>query len=501
MEYRKRVRFWMIAGLLLLLGAMPGAALAHPLDEFYQVTYLVLNNDRLTLKIELYPGVLVAPQLLSVLDSNQDDDLSQAEIAAYVQHFISDLSLTVDGEPLPLTADNLDFPPVLAIRAGQAVIRFDLHAAPPAAEGAHTLFYKNKHMPDSGVYVINAMTETPAMLELVNRQRDVQQTSIQLEYQLETAPAASDPARLAAELDIEKPGNVSAGQEMSDNSGGLGGTGGNSPPSPSTDGVQISEIVDTTAGQEYLNSFLYTPELSPLWAAVALGLSVVLGGIHALTPGHGKTLVAAYLIGSRGTIKDAVTLGGIVTFTHTASVVVIGLLALLASQFIVPNVFVPLLEAASGALVLYLGLRLLWTRWREYRHGAAHHHHHHHDDDHAHHHHHDLPETVRLSDLLTLGISGGLVPCPEALGIMLVAIGLNRIGLGLGLIVAFSFGLAAVLIAIGIMLVRSKRLLDRLGRAESRWQTLLPLVSAVVVTLLGVGIMIKGLLPWLGGWS
>ena len=313
---------------------------------------------------------------------------------------------------------------------------------------------------------------------------------------------ASAPAPLASELDIEKPGNVSAGQEMSDNSGGLGGTGGNSPPSPSTDGVQISEIVDTTAGQEYLNSFLYTPELSPLWAAVALGLSVVLGGIHALTPGHGKTLVAAYLIGSRGTIKDAVTLGGIVTFTHTASVVVIGLLALLASQFIVPNVFVPLLEAASGALVLYLGLRLLWTRWREYRHGATHHHHHHHhDDDHAHHHHHDLPETVRLSDLLTLGISGGLVPCPEALGIMLVAIGLNRIGLGLGLIVAFSFGLAAVLIAIGIMLVRSKRLLDRLGRAESRWQTLLPLVSAVVVTLLGVGIMIKGLLPWLGGWS
>ncbi len=458
--------YWLLAvtALLWLLGLMPGAALAHPLDEFYQVTYLILNADRVTLKIELYPGVLVAPRLLPLLDSNQDDVLSQAEMEAYVDGFISDLTLTVDDEPLPLTVENLDFPPALAVRAGQAVIRFDLHAVPPSIPGGHALFYRNNHMPDSGVYVINAMTEIPAVVQITDRQRDIQQSSIHMAYQIKAAFDEPAPAQPGPGADIEKAGTVSA-------------------------------------GQEYLNSFLYNPELSPLLAALALGLSVLLGGIHALTPGHGKTLVAAYLIGSRGTIKDAVTLGGIVTFTHTASVVVIGLLALLASQFIVPNLFVPLLEAASGALVLYLGLRLLWTRWRDYRHGAEHHHHHHHhhdDDDHAHHHHHDLPESVRLSDLLTLGISGGMVPCPEALGIMLIAIGLNRILLGLGLIVAFSFGLAAVLIAIGILLVRSKRLLDGFGQAESRWQTLLPLVSAVVVTLLGVGIMVKGLLPWLG---
>jgi nickel/cobalt exporter len=457
--------YWLLAvtALLWLLGLMPGAALAHPLDEFYQVTYLILNADRVTLKIELYPGVLVAPRLLPLLDSNQDDTLSQAEMEAYVDGFISDLTLTVDDEPLPLTVENLDFPPALAVRAGQAVIRFDLHAVPPSIPGGHALFYRNNHMPDSGVYVINAMTEIPAVVQITDRQRDIQQSSIHMAYQIKTAFDEPAPAQPGPGADIEKAGTVSA-------------------------------------GQEYLNSFLYNPELSPLLAALALGLSVLLGGIHALTPGHGKTLVAAYLIGSRGTIKDAVTLGGIVTFTHTASVVVIGLLALLASQFIVPNLFVPLLEAASGALVLYLGLRLLWTRWRDYRHNAEHHHHHHHGDDHAHHHHHDhdLPESVRLSDLLTLGISGGMVPCPEALGIMLIAIGLNRILLGLGLIVAFSFGLAAVLIAIGILLVRSKRLLDGFGQAESRWQTLLPLVSAVVVTLLGVGIMVKGLLPWLG---
>jgi ABC-type nickel/cobalt efflux system permease component RcnA len=112
------------------------------------------------------------------------------------------------------------------------------------------------------------------------------------------------------------------------------------------------------------------------------------------------------------------------------------------------------------------------------------------------HHHHHLPEKVTLGDLLTLGISGGLVPCPEALGIMLIAIGLNRIIFGLGLIVAFSFGLALVLIVIGILLVRSKALVDRWVGAGGRWQHVLPLVSAVIVTLLGLGIVVKGFLAY-----
>jgi len=104
-----------------------------------------------------------------------------------------------------------------------------------------------------------------------------------------------------------------------------------------------------------------------------------------------------------------------------------------------------------------------------------------------------------MGSLLALGISGGLVPCPEALGVMLIAIGLNRILLGLGLVVAFSFGLAAVLIIIGVLLVRAKAIFARIEGAGSRWQTLLPLISAVIVTLLGVGILIKGLLPYLLG--
>ncbi len=97
--------------------------------------------------------------------------------------------------------------------------------------------------------------------------------------------------------------------------------------------------------------------------------------------------------------------------------------------------------------------------------------------------------------MLTLGISGGLVPCPEALGIMLIAIGLNRVFLGLGMIEAFSFGLAAILILLGIVLVRSKSLLDRFGGLGTRVPTALPLISALIVKLLGIGIVVKGCCP------
>ena len=459
---------------MFLLGSLaPPAALAHPIDEFYEVTYINVAPQRVTLKIELYPGVLVAPQLLAMLDPNQDDLITPAEAQAYVARFMSDLTFKVDGQARPLQAANLDFPEVLAIRAGQAIIRFDLSANLPAGfKGNHRLFYQNNHLPEVGVYVVNTLAETPEQVQFTAQDRDVLQTSLQLDYTVSPA------------------GAIEAG------------------PTPAQ--PEIGLAAGLSPGQEQLNRYLYEPELSPLFVLVALGLALGLGGLHALTPGHGKTLVAAYLIGSRGTIKHAVTLGSIVTFTHTASVIAIGLLALLASHFIVPNVLAPALEVSSGLLVVYLGLRLLWSRWRLYRqeeaHQAPHHHedhehgapdyHHHH---HHHHHHHDLPESVKLSDLLTLGISGGLVPCPEALGVMLIAVGLNRISFGLGLVVAFSLGLAAILITIGILLVRSRSWLEGMSRYGGRWQTLLPLASAVIVTLLGAAIVAKGLLPYWRG--
>lgn len=446
-----------LVSLMSLLVILPPTTVAHPLDEFYQVTYITMAPNRITLQVELYPGALVAPRILVLIDTDQDDHISPAESQTYIDLFLKDVTFEVDDRPTSLISTNLKFSTPLDLRAGVGVIRFNLHTDLPAGHrGSHHFFYKNNHQPDIGIYLVNVLADAARWVNLTQQEPDIFQASIRVDYTIRPeAPLDFGEADTLAKMDV--PGGVSAGQKQ-------------------------------------LTHYLYDPDLSLLFLFIALGLSALLGGLHALTPGHGKTLLAAYLIGSRGTIGHAMVLGGIVTFTHTVSVIVIGLLALLASQFIVPNILTPSLEILSGLLVIYMGGRLVWTRWCALGKEG-----HHHGHPHDHNHHHHFPEHVKLTDLLALGISGGLVPCPEALGIMLIAIGLNRILLGLGLIVAFSFGLAGVLMIIGILLVRSKSLLDRLSHRSSlaRWPGLLPLASATIVTLLGLGIVIKGLLPYL----
>ncbi len=485
----KFVRMLVITIALLLLTGQSAAA-AHPLDEFYQVTFISVGPDNVSLIVELYAGILAAPQVIALIDTDGDGQFSAAEEQAFAQLVMDDLTLTLDDAAVPLRLDRREFSPLLEVQAGSGVIRLFLSGDITGAQpGPHQLFYDNNHQPEGSLYVVNAISANPQRAEILNQERDVFQKSATLAVQLyppaddlpppETAAA---PAPTALPLTQPEPESQPAGAP--------------------------------TAGQRWLTGYLYRAQL-PLWlTGVVLLVSVALGGLHALTPGHGKTLVAAYLIGSRGTVQHAIFLGGIVTFTHTASVIGIGLLALLASQYIVPEVLVPAMEVLSGLLVVYIGGQLMLARWREFRGRAAsagHGHHHHHDDDHAAHHHHhhhhgdghdhqhDIPEGVTVRDLLTLGISGGLVPCPEALGIMVIAIGLNRVVLGLSMVVAFSFGLAAVLIVIGILLVRAKNFLESASRAGQRWQNLLPLVSAIIVTLLGLGIVLKGLWPWLVG--
>jgi ABC-type nickel/cobalt efflux system permease component RcnA len=438
--------------------SFPDEVIAHPLDEFYQATFVTIVPNRITMRVELYTGVLIAPEIMAMIDTDRNDEISEAEGRAYVQLFLEDVIFEIDDKPIPLTVADIEFPSALDLKAGVGVIRFKLYTdLLPDHRGQHQFFYHNRHRSDlNSVYMVSALRDAANWVEIMNQERDVFQASLRVDYTIKPE-APIDYGENEAIAEIEVPGGV-------------------------------------TEGQKQLTRYLYDTNLSPLFLLIALGLSAILGGLHALTPGHGKTLVAAYLVGSRGTVGHAVALGGIVTFTHTASVIAIGLLALLASQFIVPNVLVPALEILSGLLVVYLGLRLVWTRWRAYRNERHDRHDHHHHD-----HHHHLPEQVELRDLLTLGISGGLVPCPEALGVMLIAIGLNRILLGLGMVVAFSFGLAVILIIIGVLLVRSKSLLDRLGGVGGRWQTLLPVVSAAIVTGLGLGIMVKGLLPYLVG--
>lgn len=243
----------------------------------------------------------------------------------------------------------------------------------------------------------------------------------------------------------------------------------------------------------------------------ALAIAVGLGAFHALEPGHGKTLVAAYLVGSRGTFKHAFLLGVIVTASHTAGVYLLGAITLYASKYIVPERIYPWLGAISGVMIALLGLILLVRRYRsrdelfghshhhhdDHDHGAhGHDHHHGHDHGHAHHHHHgsheqhdhDVNQAVSLKQLLALGISGGIVPCPAALVVLLSAVAMQRISFGLLLIVAFSIGLAAVLIAIGMLMVYARQFMARF-QTEGQWTTRwLPITSSAFILLAGIAL-------------
>jgi len=284
-------------------------------------------------------------------------------------------------------------------------------------------------------------------------------------------------------------------------------------------------LLQTSAPRnDALVRLLHQQQLTPWMIAVAIGIAFVLGAAHALTPGHGKTIVAAYLVGSRGTLKHAAFLGGMVTFTHTISVFVLGLATLLLFQYVVPQIVSQVLGAISGLSIIAIGGWMLYKRARgtshahshphvhehEHEHAHAHahahdhqHHEHAHEHSHSHSHHHShgpgghshMPDEISWSGLAALGASGGLVPCESALVLLLTAIALRRVGLGLLLLVSFSLGLALVLMAIGVLVIYAKNLLPSGGGRNSffRW---VPVASAAVVMALGV-VMTAVSLGWI----
>jgi nickel/cobalt transporter (NicO) family protein len=224
-----------------------------------------------------------------------------------------------------------------------------------------------------------------------------------------------------------------------------------------------------------------------VWVVLAsLGAALFWGMAHALSPGHGKTIVTAYLVGQRGTPRHAALLGLIVTVTHTIGVFALGLVTLLLSRFIVPSALYPWLNLVSGLLVVAIGASVLRARWRHRRaHARGHEHHHHHD------HHPDHTGLSRRS-LIAVGISGGLLPCPSALVVLLAAISLHRIAFGLLLIVAFSAGLALTITGIGLVAVLARGAFRRLS-FEGRLVSLLPAVSALVILAAGLAMTVHSL--------
>ena len=284
--------------------------------------------------------------------------------------------------------------------------------------------------------------------------------------------------------------------------------------------------------------------ITPLTLLFALLFSFVWGGMHALTPGHGKTIVGAYLVGSRGTARHAFYLGLTTTITHTAGVIALGLITFVAARYIVPEQLFPWLSTLSGLLVAGIGIKMFIDRLRngqlipqmqplphhehdhadahtehEHEHQHLHHEHEHHmhdghvhehgphaHDEHIHEHEHGgsephshthLPpgaqgEPITWRSLLALGISGGILPCPDALIVLLSAVALGRVAFGLLLVLAFSMGLAAALSGVGLLFVYAGRLFQ-LSPKQGKLLRLLPAASALVITAAGLGITVTAL--------
>jgi high-affinity nickel-transport protein len=240
-------------------------------------------------------------------------------------------------------------------------------------------------------------------------------------------------------------------------------------------------------------------------ALIAAGL----GALHALEPGHGKTIVAAYLVGSRGTARHAVLLGIVVTAAHTSGVFLLGAVTLYASRYVVPEQLYPWLGAISGLSVAGLGVFTFLRHWT----GETGDHSHAPGEQHSHWflsifkqgaRKQNTPmlvaadskpvvQALSLRELCILGITGGIVPCPAALVVLLSAFSLHRIGFGLFLITAFSIGLAAVLVMVGLTMVYTKRLMAarvQIGSAALRY---LPFLSSAFIVVLGVGITVSAI--------
>jgi nickel/cobalt exporter len=248
------------------------------------------------------------------------------------------------------------------------------------------------------------------------------------------------------------------------------------------------------------------------------------GAVHAATPGHGKTIAAAYIVGARGKPIDAVILGIFVTLSHTSGIVLVGVLASLGSTWLRPQRIEAYLAVAVGILVIVLGLWMLWTQRdllalamgepseaaRDHDHSHDHHHSHDHDHDHGHDHEHGGPvvwhshgfgkahahrldvvtqNRPKLPVLLALGIAGGLLPDPAALALLLGALSSGKVLLGMMTVVVFSVGFAATLVAVGIIAAKvGEKVLDWLA---SIWIVRVQIATSLMIVGMGVVLTIR----------
>ena len=499
----KRFTIALLICVFLLLG-YPFSVNAHPADMYYHTHTITLNSEGLEVIWEVMPGPMIAQSIWFAADTNQDDQVSITEAELWAGTIVGTFSGEWDQQPLDLVLDQVLWPATIdELYRGENPIRIYLKADWPEDPGeAHEVSFHNRYNPKSSLSWFEVQAEDG------------------LSFQL--------PAQNSGTLRLDF-GYGSEGTSLERFTRWESG----SPSIPWViESIGLGELAEEAAAEaqtspaagsgpiSILEGLIKRQEGSLPFLLGALALATLLGALHALSPGHGKTIVAAYLVGSQGKAYHAIALGGIVTLTHTGSVFALGLIMLTASRYLLAVDIFPILELVSGLLILLLGIGLFLPRLRILLSERAQRRRfqlngdgilvegerrlminqpiqevgppHSHDPSKMGAIPRNLPsenplESIRWRSLIPLAISGGLVPCPDAIAILLVAATINRVVFGLSLILAFSLGLAVILIAVGLLIVQGRKLFERL-RWFNRAAVVMPVFSAVIV--LGAGVVL-----------
>jgi ABC-type nickel/cobalt efflux system permease component RcnA len=482
-----------VGGLAVALTLLASTASAHPLGNFSVSHYSALRVDARTIELRYILDLAEIPTFQEIQEAGITPDPTHPGVSAYAARKAECLKegirAEIDGRRLVWQTRKSDviFPPG-AGGLPTLKIAVDYRATLPETGASATLSYRDTNDADragwkeivaaSGAGAVIVESSVPAA-DRSRQLADYPTDLLDSPPQVVTASVTFARERPAIAALPAASGNVTT-------------------PDAAVRATPTIAANRQSTPRDRFTELITTTPASPALLSLALAIAAGLGAFHALEPGHGKTMVAAYLVGARGTVWHALALGLIVTASHTAGVYLLGAVTLYASRYIVPEQIYPWLGLVSGVTIAGLGAALFLRRYAGH-HAHDHGHGHSHSHDHAHHDHdHDhasghLRSEVSLKQLFTLGVTGGIVPCPAALVVLLSALSLGRVGFGLVLIVAFSLGLAAVLIATGLLVVYARRLVSRLqgeGAMITRW---LPLTSSAVIMVVGLAIAVQAL--------
>lgn len=490
------VALW--AGALSAVAAMHLAAdpvAAHPLGNTSVNAYerVEISTEAVLVRYVLDVSEIPALREQRFADTDDDGMVDESEATIYLdglwEYVSANLSLTIAGEETSLNKEEqtLTFPPG---QGGLTLMRavFDTSAPMPPLGGIAEV---------EAMLIETTFDGVPGWHEIIVVAGDgvtLAESSVPAE-DVSDELTAYPPDRLTTPLSVRE-----ATFRFALNTGAPSST---LPTETPSDGPRESAAPSPSAPDDPLVALLGP---SPTLAAMFVGvfLAIALGAAHAISPGHGKTLVAAYVIGSRANIGQALWLGLTVAVTHTAGVLILGVVTYLAAELVFPERVVGWLSVAAGLTIIALGALLIRRAWMMRASlGTSQHHGHTHGNDSDHDALHDHPDhakshdnvgsavALRRRDVALLGIIGGLIPSTSALLLLLSSVSLGQVAFGIVLIVAFGVGMALVLTSIsgGIVLLRHSRLLAWERWSDPRLATigrLVPLISGVIVIAFGI---------------